>query len=208
MKKTSMFLVEGVDGCGKQTQSELLASALGAQKISFPRYGTPAAKRLEQYLHGEISLTPREAAVAFAEDRAAWAKEWREQGSPSVVLDRYVFSNFAYQGAKFADEREAASFVSWAKSYEYGELGLPIPDLMFYLVWEKKNWQALLASRGNAKHDGADIHESNLSYLEHVYDYGLKLAKEEGAQIVWCDGLSREAIHAKLMAGVNAFLKA
>ena len=203
-KKNRIYLIEGVDGCGKQTQSEMLAAALGIEKVSFPRYGTVAAKALEAYLHGDLPLNAYGAAAAFALDRVAWVNEWRLTGAPDVVLDRYVFSNFAYQGAKFDTAEGAASFVSWAKDFEYQKLGLPKPSLMFYLTWEKEAWRKLLAERGGSKHDGKDIHESNMEYLDHVYDFGLSLARDEGAVIVRCDGKSREEIHGEILAVVKS----
>ncbi len=200
-----IILIEGVDGSGKETQAKLLASRLGVEKISFPRYGTAGAKACESYLHGEVEMTPYGAAAAFAIDRAAWAKEWADSGKPSVIMDRYVFSNLAYQGAKFEDAQDAAAFVEWEKDFEYVKLELPKPNLMFYLVWGKAAWQNLLANRGGSKHNGADIHEQDLAYLSHVYDYGLNLAEREGGIIVRCDGMSREEIHELLFQKVEDY---
>ena len=195
-----MILIEGGDATGKDTQSRLLAAALGCEKVSFPRYGTPAAATLEAYLHGDLNLTPYAAAAAFALDRAAWAAEWRGAGEPSVVLDRYVFSNFAYQGARFPTEAEGLAFVEWAKEFEYGKLNLPKPDLMIYLTWGRETRHKLLSERGNAKHDGRDIHEENPAFLDKANDFGYKLAVDEGAVIVQCDGKSREQIHEEIKA--------
>ena len=198
-----LILIEGVDGSGKETQARMLAEALGAEKMSFPRYGVPAASAAEAYLHGETTFDAYAASLAFALDRVDWANQWRKDGEPTVVLDRFAFSNFAYQGAKFDDANEASAYIQWAKDLEYGRLGVPVPDKMFYLVWTKDAWHDLLASRGGSKHSGKDIHEGNLAYLDRVYDFGLDLAKREGAVIIYCDGLTREEIHEKIVAEIE-----
>ncbi len=198
-----LILIEGVDGCGKETQARLLAQYLGVEKQSFPRYGEPAAAVAEAYLHGEVKMDAYAASMAFALDRVDWANKWRESGEPTVVLDRFAFSNFAYQGAKFESREEALGYIEWAKALEYGKLGVPIPDKTIYLIWEKDAWHDLLAKRGGSKHAGKDIHESNLGYLDRVYDFGVDLAKREGAIIISCDGLSREAVHEKIVAAIE-----
>lgn len=183
--------VEGVDGSGKETQAKKLAEFLGAVKQSFPRYGHPSAARLERYLHGEEVMDAYQASIAFAEDRADWARTWREKGCPTTVLDRFSFSNYAYQGVRVENHEE---YLRWAKAQE-AQMGVPIPDKLIYLVWEKDAWLNLLLSRGSAKHTGKDIHESNLGFLNRVYDFGLALAKEEGATIIHCDGCSIDEVH-------------
>ena len=57
------IVIEGLDGSGKTTQSELLVNRLREQgkkvrALSFPRYGEKSCTLVEMYLGGELSSDP------------------------------------------------------------------------------------------------------------------------------------------------------
>ena len=59
-----LFVIEGVDGSGKATQTELLYQALQQQhqtvrKVSFPDYDSPSSSLIKMYLNGEFGTDPR-----------------------------------------------------------------------------------------------------------------------------------------------------
>jgi dTMP kinase len=99
---------EGIDGSGKETQSNLLqqrcvASGLRTALIRFPQYGQTAfAELITDYLNGRLGslgeVDPRLAGLLFAGDRFECKKEINEAvGSTDVVIfDRYVASNLAH----------------------------------------------------------------------------------------------------------------
>jgi dTMP kinase len=92
-----------------------------------------------------------------------------------VLLDRYVYSNIAYQCAKISDENEAEALRDWIFNTEYGNFALPVPDLNIFLdvpiefVEEK-----LRNSRGGQDREyleGAqDIHEADIEFQKRVRD--------------------------------------
>jgi len=103
--KPKFFVFEGIDGCGKTTQLELLAQKLGEHGIPHiatrePNGGNPAGKLARAATHGEIDLTDEALALIFAADRS---QHIRDVISPAlkngehVLCDRYYFSNLAYQ---------------------------------------------------------------------------------------------------------------
>ena len=54
-----LIVIEGLDGSGKHTQSELLAEGLRARglmvrKVSFPDYDSPGSSLVKMYLGGEF----------------------------------------------------------------------------------------------------------------------------------------------------------
>ena len=51
-----------------------------------------------------------------------------EQGV-NVVLDRYVYSNMAFQGSKLKNELETLEFFSWVEKLEFELLELPKSDI-------------------------------------------------------------------------------
>ncbi len=93
------IVVEGADGVGKSTQTEMLASRLGALATREPG-GTAIGEELRTiFLHAD--LAPRAEALLVA---AARAQHVAEVVAPvldsgrDVVTDRYIPSSLAYQG--------------------------------------------------------------------------------------------------------------
>ena len=92
-----------------------------------------------------------------------------------MLLDRYVYSNIAYQCAKIADPDEAGKLRDWIFNTEYGNFGLPVPDLNIFLDVPIDFVEAKLkANRGGADRDyleGAqDIHEADIQFQIRVRD--------------------------------------
>ena len=64
LRTGKLIIIEGTDGSGKQTQSELLAKKLSekigennVKKISFPNYESKASEPVKMYLSGEFGET-------------------------------------------------------------------------------------------------------------------------------------------------------
>jgi dTMP kinase len=176
------IVIEGGDGAGKKTQTQLLAERLRAggrrvETISFPRYGQTSASLVERYLRGEIgpkeAVSPEVSSALYAHDRAAAAPQieaWLAAGA-IVLSDRYTQSNMAHQGAKIAEAEKRAVLLSWLDDLEFVRLGIPRPDLTLVLAVPsafrdanvgKKEARAYL--KGKAK----DIHEGDVAYQERV----------------------------------------
>ena len=92
-----------------------------------------------------------------------------------VLLDRYVYSNIAYQCAKLSDSNEAESLRDWIFNTEYGDFALPKPDLNIFLDVPIGFVESKLKSqRGGADRDylegGQDIHEADIEFQKKVRD--------------------------------------
>ncbi len=93
------------------------------------------------YLDGEFGddpdvVNPYAASTFYAVDRfASFQRKWREfyEDGGLILADRYTTSNMVYQGAKFANEGEWEDYLDWVWEFEFGRLGLPVPDLVFFL---------------------------------------------------------------------------
>ena len=112
MKGKGLFIcVEGLDGCGKTTQTKLLVRKL--RKMGWDAVYTAEPSRgkigkfIQKYcLHGERRISPVVEALLFAADRFEHVE--REvipalNEGKIVVSDRYVYSSLAYQGATGLD---------------------------------------------------------------------------------------------------------
>ena len=112
MKRKGVFIcVEGLDGCGKTTQTKLLVERLKKKGYDAIYTAEPSrgniGKLIKEYcLHGETRVSSIVEALLFAADRFEHVEK---EVIPAlnegklVVSDRYVYSSLAYQGADGLD---------------------------------------------------------------------------------------------------------
>ncbi len=172
-----LIVFEGTDGSGKSTQFQRLCSRLEEEgtefrRLVFPQYDKPSSALLRMYLKGEFGTRPSDvnpyaASTFYAVDRyASWKQVWGEyhRGGGLVLADRYTTSNAVHQACKLPEE-EWDGFFQWLSDFEFVKLGLPVPNLVFYLDMPTERAVALLRSREAATHTSADIHEVDTAYL-------------------------------------------
>lgn len=182
-------VIEGLDGSGKSTQLELLKQYLDKENIKykylhFPRleqgvYGQLVARFLRGEMGANDGVDPYLVALIFAGDRsdaASTIRDWIEDGY-LVILDRYVYSNIAFQCAKLekADERERLR--DWILALEFERNRIPRPDINLFLnvpfsfTQDKLKGHRIGEDRDYLKGE-RDIHEEDLGFQErvrHVY---------------------------------------
>lgn len=159
-------------------------------------------------------------ALLFAGDRgdaAARIRQWLAAGE-AVVLDRYVYSNVAFQCAKLASEEERRALKDWILETEYGYYRLPRPDVSLFLdvpfsFTERKLTQAREGDDRDYLQGAHDIHEASLDLQQRVREVYLAAAREDDAfRVVDCcapDGSMEtpEAIFSKIEAELAPLLK-
>lgn len=191
-----LFVIEGLDGAGKSTQIKLLTRFFlernqKCEYLHFPRTEAPYfGELIARFLRGEFGtidkVDPYLVAMLYAGDRkdaAEQIKEWLQQGK-IVLLDRYTYSNIAYQCAKLHDEKKQDELINWIFNLEFQHFGIPRPDLNIFLdVPFAFTEKSLSASRsGNDRdylHGTRDIHEENLSFQRNVRDIYLRVARKD-----------------------------
>ena len=216
-----LVVIEGLDGAGKSTQVRLMKEYLervcpSLEYIHFPRYDAPVYGGLiGKFLRGgfgEIDkVHPQLVALLFAEDRhgaAPGMKKVLAEGG-TVLLDRYVYSNIAYQCAKMPDAESAEELREWILNTEYGQFDLPRPDLNIFLdvpigfVEESLARQRYGNDRGYL-HGAQDIHEADIEFQKKVRAMYLRQASLDSSFVVVdCSGtdgrmLPPDEIFAKL----------
>ena len=218
-----LIVIEGLDGAGKSTQVRLMREYLeqvcpSLEYIHFPRYDAPVYGGLiGTFLRGGFGpiegVHPQLVALLFAEDRhgaAPFIKEKLRSGG-TVLLDRYVYSNIAYQCAKMPTDQGAEELREWILNTEFGSFDLPRPDLNIFLdvpigfVEESLSRQRGGNDRGYL-HGAQDIHEADIEFQKRVRAMYLRQAAlDKSLVVVDCADfqglmLPPEAIFAKLKA--------
>ncbi|MGI6313192.1 MAG: dTMP kinase [Candidatus Cryptobacteroides sp.] len=196
-----LIVLEGLDGSGKSTQVKLLREYL--QKISprvtyihFPRYDAPVyGDLIARFLRGDFGsideVHPQLVALLFAEDRHGAVPEILEglEDGGIVLLDRYVYSNLAYQCAKIEKEKEREDLREWIINTEFGAFGEPRPDINIFLdvpmgfVSESLQNNRQGTDRKYLK-GKEDIHETCLDFQRKVRAMYLRQASADKSLIV------------------------
>lgn len=194
-----LIVIEGVDGSGKQTQSQMLYDRLcekfDVRRLAFPNYESGTSTLVKMYLGGEFGNKPEDvnayaSSTFYAADRiGSYLKDWRKDYDAGKVIlcDRYTTSNGVHQAGKLAGE-ERDRYLEWLFDYEYNLLGLPKPDYVIFLDVPPNVSRKLMENRSN-KITGEmekDIHEKNSDYLENSYNNALYVAKKCGWNVIEC----------------------
>jgi dTMP kinase len=107
-KFTGKFIVlDGPDGCGKSTQTKLLAQWLEQRGVETETFRDPGTTAIGEKIR-QILLNPEHIAMSTRTElllyMAARAQLWQEKIAPAlnknkcVILDRWLSSTCAYQG--------------------------------------------------------------------------------------------------------------
>ncbi len=180
-----VIAVDGTDASGKKTQSDILAETLrtkfglNVKEVSFPDYDDKSSTLVKMYLNGEFGSNANDtnayaASSFFAVDRYAsfvrhWKKEYESEKSV-IILNRYTTSNAVHQLAKIDDEAEKQRFLDWLYDYEFVKLGLPKPDLVYFLDMPPEYAEKLLNGRCDETGAKKDIHEADKQHLLCAYN--------------------------------------
>jgi dTMP kinase len=141
----NFLVIEGIDGSGKSTQVKQLIKTLEDRHkpykyLHFPRTDAPVfGDLIARFLRGDLgsieTVDPYLVSLLYAGDRkdaAPLIRLWREEGN-FVLLDRYVYSNIAFQCAKIEDTIKRQALRSWILNLEYEYFRIPKPDLSLFL---------------------------------------------------------------------------
>lgn len=196
-----LFVIDGTDGSGKQTQLGELKNRLDKEKIdyrvvSFPNYDSKTSTLVKMYLSGEFGTNSKEispyiASTFYAADRYATyqteLKEYYENGG-LILADRYTTSNMIHQAGKIQDKEERDKFLKWLWDFEFNLYKLPIPTEVFFLNMPVEKSLELIANRDNkfTHSSKKDIHESDKNHLMDAYSAACDVAKDYNWYEVKC----------------------
>jgi len=202
-----IVVIDGADGTGKATTTKivlrLLQERAAQDKLvwfteSFPNYSSYYGQQIRNYLDGdeasvqvrvpkEIRDDPYCASLAYAADRYVTFQRMKRAIAKGgwYLLDRYISSNMAHQGAKIAKPRERADFYVRLQMLEHSYFNLPEARLTVVLNLPESIRRARVEERRAAystdrlgRIGQTDIHEQDDGYMAAVAkEYG-RLARD------------------------------
>ena len=193
-----LFVIDGTDGSGKQTQFEklqehLIQDKIEFQTVSFPNYDSPSSGLVKMYLSGEFGDDPKQispyiASTFYAADRyATYKKELEEyyENGGIILADRYTTANMVHQAGKIDDEKEREKFINWLFDLEFNLYGIPKPSKVFFLNMPPEKAEELIKNRENkfSHAQEKDIHERNSKHLLESHQAACSVAKK----YQWCE---------------------
>jgi len=188
--------LEGVDGSGKTTQSELLVEALGSTTVRIREPGgTDAAERIRWLLADpDTPLDPMAELLLFCAARADLVGQVIRPAldmGKTVVCDRFVDSTIAYQGVA-----RGLGIVRVRDLNEAATDGL-VPDLTLLLRVDP--------AKGLGRAQSDDRFEAEgLRFQEKVAEAYDDIARREPHRVVAIDGDGTpEEVHERVMAVVE-----
>ena len=189
--------IEGTDGCGKKTQTDLLFDFLTnngykVRKISFPNYESESSALVKMYLRGEFGenasdVNSYQASTLYAADRFATMSKIKIEDYDFILFDRYVPSNMIHQSTKIDSQEELDYFLEWISDFEYGKLGLPKPDKTLFLNVPVEISMRLARERGSLKNgQEKDILERDDEHLVRAYEKAKYVAEKFDWIVIDC----------------------
>ena len=221
-----LFVIEGTDGSGKQTQFKKLQQRLSEENVkfrvvSFPNYDSPSSELVKMYLAGEFGenakdVSPYIASTFYAADRYATFKKYFEEyyNEGGIILaDRYTTANMVHQAGKIKDEKEREKFLNWLWDFEFHLYGLPVPTKTFFLNMPPEYAMHLMENRKNkiTHQTQKDIHERDKTHIIDSYNAACSMVNKYDWYEVKCikDNKIREIndIHEEIYREIEKYIK-
>lgn len=200
----SLIVVEGLDGAGKSTQIQMLSkyfekNGFASNYLHFPRMDKPFfGELISKFLRGEFGdikdVNPYLVAMIYAGDRKDASdiiSKWLNEGQ-YVLLDRYVYSNIAYQCAKLDNLSERNKLKEWIIKLEFEHFKIPRPSLNIFLDVPFSFTEEKLDGKrsGNDReylNGSPDIHEASLQFQNTVRQVYIDSSRSDpGLEILKC----------------------
>ena len=181
MKKGKFIVFEGLDGTGKSTQLQLLASYLREKGETVFTDAEPSAlptgRLLRRMLSGEVPSSPWALAALFLADRINQNTDPENgiikhlEAGETVILDRYYHSTFAYQGYE--------TDMAWTMDIHDRCPEVTKPDLVLFLTMDPQ--KCVDRIRKNRADQALEIYETaeRLTFVKNQFDRVFELRKEK-----------------------------
>jgi dTMP kinase len=117
-----------------------------------------------------------------------------------VLLDRYTYSNIAYQCAKLKEASDQLKLMKWILDLEFSHFAIPRPDLNIFLdvpfAFAENNLAK--ARTGNDRdylNGSRDIHEESMAFQRNVRDIYLRVSETDNTlEVIDCSNRKGEML--------------
>ncbi|MCR4704218.1 MAG: dTMP kinase [Saccharofermentans sp.] len=187
MMKGLFITFEGIDGCGKSTQCELLRNYLESLGRDFIFVREPGGTVIGEHIREILldkknsGMTPRTELLLFEAARAQITDEVIKpalESGKTVICDRFFDSSSAYQGMA------RGMGMDFVASLNMAATGGLKPDVTFFFDISAEE---ALARRGKRGEASDRIELAGLKFQEDVREGYLELAKNSDGRIVTLD---------------------
>ncbi|PIF09636.1 hypothetical protein [Janthinobacterium sp. 13] len=223
--RTFIIAVEGIDGSGKETQTDLLENyflSLGKKVVnrSYPQYASFTGKEIGNLLAGRDDensakkIDSKSMSLWYALDRWHDFQSLEEslKDIDVLLLNRFTLSSVVYQGSRAGAD---LGIGDWILKLEHDILGLPHPDLYIILDTGTRIASENVFKKQEREYIGEkvqDVYESDAILQHRAQLMYLSWAKDNAnAIVVTCqnpDGMMKSVadIHSDLIAAINHHL--
>lgn len=196
-----LIVVEGTDCSGKETQTNMLMDRMTkdgykVKKYSFPNYDSPTGKIVggpylgKSYIcdgwfsEGATNVNYKVASLYYAADRLYNIDQILNDLNNGyyVILDRYVYSNMAHQGAKIKESKERIELYDWLEKLEFEMLNLPVADIKIFLHMPTEYSKILKLNRLEAP----DQHEADEEHLKCAEEAYIEMSDKYDFNVIEC----------------------
>jgi dTMP kinase len=173
--KGKLLVIEGTDGAGCGTQTELLKEKLNEKlsqpvlHIRYPNYNSPVGVTIHKFLHEELALSADMQFFIYSLDMLKDMDEIKkalEEGR-IVLADRYFTSTLAYQCSQGFPIEKALKF---ADLFDFVK-----PDLIIYLKVSAET----AMKRKKMEKNNLDLFERDLEFRKKVSKKYEELASKD-----------------------------
>jgi len=206
MPRGSLITIEGLDGAGKSTLARSLTERLAGLRLPVELLREPGGVEVSERIRGllidpDLPVSPRAEALLYAASRAQLVEqliEPRLAAGALLVLDRFVDSSLAYQGA---GRRLGIQEVGLVNRFATGALE---PDLTLLLDVPAAVGRERKRSQGQPP-DRLELEDE--AFFERIAGAYRELARANPARIRTIDALAAPAeVLEAAVAAVSALL--
>jgi dTMP kinase len=162
--KGRFIVIEGIDGCGGETQTNFLSDFLTKKGYniklkSYPEYDKPIGEMIHHFLHKKYDFPIDTETLMYFSDFTKDTVEMEKmlESGNIIIADRYFTSTIVYQCLKG---------FSLEKMLKLAEIfRLPKPDICIYI---KISAETSFNRKTKEKGGNLDRHEENKKFLSEV----------------------------------------